>query len=204
MALALICGIAFFQAIQGLFSALIMTILTIISALAAFGYFKPLAIALYPHQPAHADGGALIAVVVITLLVLRLIFDKLIGGNVILGLWADRIGGGVLGLITGMIMVGTLVIAMQLLPFGEKVITFQPYDDTLQRDQSLFPFNCDVFTLGLVKTASAGSLKSMVDFEKDNDDMLLEAYCSRNTAWKNGRTDAAQTALKSAKANLAP
>ena len=121
LALALVIGIAFFQVIQGLFSALIMTILTILSAVVALGYYELLAEMIYEHQPAHADAAALIALFVIPLLTLRVVSDMFIRGNVVLGVWADRIGGGSLGLITGSVMVGILMIALQMLPFGPSV-----------------------------------------------------------------------------------
>ena len=197
VALLLILGIAFFQVIQGLFSSLIMAILTILCAAAAFTYYEPLAQLLYTRQPAHADAVSLIALLVIPLLVLRFVFDRFLGGNVVFGMWTNRIGGGLLGLLTGMVLVGVLAVAVQLLPFGASVMTYKPFDGSLHRQSRLYPFCPDEFTLGLMKRLSAGSLKSRRQLGKTHDNLLLDAFAVRNTAGKFGRADATPDELKS-------
>ncbi len=195
VAALLIAGIAFFQILQGLFSALIMTILTILCAALAFALYEPAASLLYTRQPAFADAVALMAIFILPLLGLRILFDKFLGGNVVVGLWADRIGGGVLGLITGMIMVGVLAVGIQMLPLDASVMTYKPFDDSLQRQRGLAPFYCDEFTLGLMKTLSAGSLKATRKLSESHDNLLLETFCARNTAGKLGRVDTGPDAL---------
>ena len=200
LALALLIGIAFFQVIQGLFSAMIMAILTVLSAAAALGYYELLAEVFYEDAPAHVDAAALIALFVIPLLILRTVFDMFIKGNVVLGVWADRIGGGILGLITASVTVGILMIALQMLPFGPSMFTYRPFDDSLQRQSSLAPFYCDQFTAGLMKMVSAGSLAGEASFGDAHDDILLEAFCARNHAEMFGRVDAVPAALLGAEA----
>ncbi len=204
LATVLILAIAFFQVVQGLFSALIMTVLTILCTAAAFTFYEPLAELLYTRQAAYADAGALIALLVIPLLVVRILFDKLIGSNVVIGVWADRVGGGILGLITGMMLVGTLTTALQMLPFGESVFTFEPFDGALQRKQNLAPFYPDRFTVGFMNVLSGGSLSGNRDLTKTHEDLLLEAHCARNTAGKSGRVDALPDAMKSVRVFQAP
>ena len=115
----LVLAVAFYQVIQGLFSSLIMTILAILCALLAFSSYEPMAAAiLYTRQAATADAIALVALFILPLLGLRILTDKLISGNVVFGPWADRIGGGALGLVTGMIMIGVFMVAFQMLPGG--------------------------------------------------------------------------------------
>lgn len=196
IALAVVLGIAYSQVVQGLFSALIMTILSIVSAAFAFIYCEPLAELLYKTQPAYADGAALIVLFVLSLLGLRLLYDRFLSANVTLGVWADRIGGGVLGLITGMLLVGMLMIAAQMLPFGQTVLGYRPFDDSLQRDQSLMPFRPDQFTLGVMEGLSAGALKEDRRLGEIHQDLLLEGFCARNTAGKAGRVDALTDSLK--------
>ena len=195
VAALLILAIAFYQVAQGLFSALVMAILTVLSAAAAFAFYEPLAELLYSRQPTCADAISLIATFVLPLLVLRIVLDRFVGGNVVLGVWPDRVFGGALGLITGTIMVGVLTIAVQMLPFGTSVMTYKPFDDSLQRQQSLAPFYCDQATVGLMKVLSAGSLSGSRRFAAVHDDLLLETFCARNTAGKFGRVDALPDAL---------
>ena len=187
LATILVLAIAYFQVVQGVFSALIMTIASVVCAVFALNAYPAVAEAfLYSRQGAYADAIALTALFVVPLLVVRLAMDMLIKGNVAFGMWADRIGGGVLGLITGMVLVGMLLIVMQMLPYGESILGFRPYDDAFQRNHRVTPFHPDEFMIGLAQAVSRGALESPSSFDKMHDDLLLEAFCARNTAGKNG------------------
>ncbi|HUU60332.1 MAG TPA: CvpA family protein [Phycisphaerae bacterium] len=180
LAFLLILGIAFYQVIQGLYSALIMAILSIVSAVIAFNFYEPAAAMLYENQPAHADAAALIALFVVPLLAMRVLCDLFLRRNVVFGVWVDRIGGGAVGILVGMIMVGVLTVAMQMLPLGAKLFTYRPYDDTLRRDQALAPFYPDEFVIGLANFLSAGAFAGEQRLDNVHDDLLLELYCARN------------------------
>ncbi len=181
VAAGLVLGIAFYQALQGLFSSLVMAILTILCAALAVNFYEPVAAALlYSRQPAYADAVALTALFVLPLLALRLVIDKLIAGNVVVGQWADRIGGGLLGVITGILHVGILMLALQMLPFGPNILDYEPFDESLQREDRLVPFYPDEFTIGLGRVLSAGSLSGQRKFAEAHDSLLLELYCARN------------------------
>ena len=197
LAAILVLAIAFYQVIQGLFSSLIMAILTLLCALAAFTYYEPFAeAALYARQPATADAIALITLFVLPLLVLRILADKFISGNVVFGMWINRIGGGVLGLFTGTVLVGVLAIAAQMLPFGKSVLGYVPFDDTLtERNHRLWPFLPDEFVLGMVKTFSVGSMGAGRDFSQTHDDLLKELFCARNKVERRIRVDARSDSL---------
>src|SRR5450759_5684756 len=79
----------------------------------------------------YAYGAAMRALFVIPLYVLREVFDRLIRGNVVLGLWPDRIGGGLLGTYSAFLMVGILSLVMQSLPWNENMLGWQGYDTRL-------------------------------------------------------------------------
>jgi hypothetical protein len=190
LAAALILAIALYQILQGVYTALIMAILTTLSAAVAFGHYERLAEAfLYDRMPAYADAAALAAIFVLVLLGLRLLADRFLGRNVVLGLWADRIVGGLLGLYVGMVTVGVLAVAVQMLPFGASVLGYRPFSDSLQRSRRLGPFYPDEFTLGLVDKLSAMGLSGSQRFTQLHDNLLLESFCARNTAERYGRVD---------------
>lgn len=194
----LVVAIAFYQVLQGLYSALIMLLLSIFSAMVAFNFYLPVSEYLYEYMTGYTEPVCLVSIFVITLGVVRLLFDRFLGSNVVLGTWADRIGGGAFGLLTGMILVGVLTIGMQMLPFTETVLTYRPFDEYLQRDQRLQPFRPDEFTLGLMKHLSAGSMSGDAKFGEQHGDLLREAYCFRNTAGKNGSRLAKPESMNSA------
>jgi len=190
----LILGIAFYQVVQGLYSALIMAFLSVVSLAVAFNFYEPLAGLIQKYQPLAicAEPTALVALFVASLTVLRVLSDRYLGRNVVVGMWTNRIGGGILGVIVGMVLVGVLTVAIQMLPYGPSVLTYKPYDDDLKGGQTLAPFYPDDFALGLARVLSRGSLRISPPnlFEKAHDDLKLELFCARNDAGKGGRTDA--------------
>jgi hypothetical protein len=202
LATLLILAIAFFQATQGFYGAMITAVVALLSAVAAFNYYEALASLLYADQPAVADAIALLVLFLVLMVGLRLAADYLLRRNVVLGVWTNRIGGGVLGLWTGMVLVGVLVVAMQMLPWGPSVLGYTPFDDSLVRSSRVLPFLPDDFVVGTIDALSRRALSRSVPagqmphwFSNTHDDLLLELFCARNTAGKNGRIDAARDAL---------
>ncbi len=203
-AIVFILAIAFFQVVQGIFSALVMTVLSVFAAIVAMNYYEPLAEVLVAPQPGHAHGAALIALFVLTLLPLRFAADYFLSGNVVFGVWADRIGGGVLGLLTGMICIGILTTAMQMLPFGSSILMYQPFDDTLQRQSSLAPFYPDEFTTGLFSLVSQGSLSGEHSFGQVHQNLLRENHGFRNTGGIGAPNGAPQDSVRVVSAHTFP
>ena len=119
--LLLTLGIAFWQLSQGLFSTLIMLILSIAATMVAFNFYEPLGNYFFTSvfdqkYPMYIYATSLIGLFTVTLLVLRILFDWLIPGNVLFEMWPNRIGAGVLGIMVGMVLTGVLTIAIQMLP----------------------------------------------------------------------------------------
>ncbi len=115
----LLLAIALSQAAKGFFSALIMTVLTICCCAAAVATHEWIAVnALAPYwKPDFAHPLALGLTFGLSLIILRLIFDRLIRRSCLLPAWVDRAGGGVCGVITAEIMVGMIAVCLQMIPF---------------------------------------------------------------------------------------
>jgi hypothetical protein len=174
----LVVGIVFYQGLQGLFSSLIMALCTLVCVLLAFNYYEPLASLLYGSKPLYADAIALAALVVLPLLTVRLLVDRFIPGNVVPNIWVDRVGGGLFGIVTALLIVGTLSIAWQMLPFGRSFMGNDFYDNDLKPTASQC-LGAD-FTLGVVKGLSAGSMGAGEPFAKAHNDLMLELWAARN------------------------
>ncbi|MGB2987917.1 MAG: CvpA family protein, partial [Phycisphaerae bacterium] len=126
--LLLLFAITIYQAKQGLFSAFLMTALTLCCATAALGTYEWVAIHwLAPYwKPDYAHPIALGATFGLPLLILRVVFDRLIRRACLLPGWMDRVGGSVCGLVTGLIMVGVVAIGLKMIPFGTSIIGYAP------------------------------------------------------------------------------
>lgn len=134
----LILTVTFYQGLQGVFSALINCVLTILAAVLAFGFYEDLyQMQLATYQPDHGRAIALIGIFVVTLLILRTAVDQLIKGNLHFPIYLDRAGGGVIGIITAMVIIGMLAIGFQMLPFGSSFLGFSRfslYDRTSNKE----------------------------------------------------------------------
>lgn len=129
----LVLAVAFFQSNHGLFSALLMTILTLSCAALALGSYEWVAIHwIAPNWKAdYAAAIALAAVFGVPLIILRLIADNVIKRACLLPSWLDRIGGGACGLLTALVLVGMLSLSLQMIPFDNgKILDYARVDIT--------------------------------------------------------------------------
>ncbi len=200
---ALMAGVVFFQVREGMFSAMIMMILSILCAILAFGLYEPVSSLLIEslgRGGEYTQGMVLLLMFAVPLIALRFAIDTLIPNNVDFGVWADRIGGGVLGLVTGLVAVGVLTTGMQMLPFNASIMGYRPYSPGLEPAQSLAPFYPDRFAVGLAEATSAGAFRASPPkpLTDRHDHLLRDLFCWRNTAGKNGRIDAPTESLANA------
>jgi len=184
--IVMILAIVFFQAIHGLFSSLIMALCTLVCTLLAFNFYEPVASLLHDRIPAYADGIVLLALLVIPLFAIRFLIDRFLPGNIVPNVWVDRALAGAFGLVTALLLVGTMVIALQMLPFDRSMLGYDPYDDTLQPADSL-PINAPGFALAVVNKLSAGSMAGR-PFSEAHPDLTLEMWALRNRQ-SGARTD---------------
>jgi hypothetical protein len=120
--LLLALGVAFIHYVQGFFSAMISAFLVILSAAIALGYHENLSAMLFTgFAPAQAHSLALVVLFAVCYVVLRVVFDKLVPGNIQVPVIADKVGAGVCGLIAGIFSTGVLAIAAQALPLGPTI-----------------------------------------------------------------------------------
>jgi hypothetical protein len=189
LATVLVLAMTAFFAGQGLFSSMIAAVLSVLCAAFALNAYPALASAvLYDRQGPLANAAALIALFILPLIGSRLLADALVKQNVQFGLWADRIGGTAFGLVASMTMVGMVLVIMQMLPFGESVLGYTPYDNTLRRDQRVWPFCPDDFAAAIGSLGSVGAFGGEGSFNAMHADLLREAAAARNTAGANGTT----------------
>ncbi len=164
--LVLFASIAFFNAVQGAFSAIIMFVLTTLSAGVAINFYQPLSQAwLFPYIGDYADPCALSLIFFATLIVLRTISDNLIRGNVVLSAWPDRIVSTIVSIPTALIIVGLASIAVQMLPFDEQVLLFNRFTYTPEQPgklirRGIFPYADDFTASFLAKLCNASLQKS--------------------------------------------
>lgn len=136
--LVLVGVIAFFHYTQGFWSATLSAIIAVFAAVLAVGYHESVVETLLKGKVAdYANGFALIAVFGLTYLILRLIVDKAIPGNLRLPVILDKVGAGIMGFIAAIFSVGVVAVAAQTLPFGPQIGGYARYEMTKEREAAI-------------------------------------------------------------------
>jgi hypothetical protein len=163
--------VAYLHYIQGLLNGLISVVLALIATAVAIGQYEPLATAVsggkYNDQ---AQGICLVALFALTYLIGRLIFDKMVPGNVRLPHLVEAIGGAVCGLIAGLMGTGIIAIALQTMPFGLSIAGYTRYPLAAERERSVAVPGGDGNRQ--VDRMVIDQMKNM-DYEKEESGLLL-------------------------------
>lgn len=159
--IVLILLIAFFHYIQGFFSAMISAVIAIVAAVLAVGYHENLVMMLLKGRYGdEAPAMSLVVLFAAIYIVLRLIFDKAVPGNVRFPAVVDKVGGAVMGIIAGLFATGIFALAAQSLPFGATIAYFSRYpvtDRPVQVNMNNRMFDAQVFDEVTVDRFGAGA-----------------------------------------------
>ncbi len=180
--LLMVILITSFWAYQGLFSAVIMFFESVIAVMLAFAFFEQ----VHGLWAASLDAGtglplAFMLIFIISMVVMRVATDKLIPGTIMFNLYIERAGGAVFGFFTGLILVGSALVAIQMLPLGSGVLGFQ----RLSANKDGFPvrksflFKPDGFVVGMAEMLSNGRFGGDNPIALAKPDYLLELYSAR-------------------------
>ena len=103
-------GITFINSVFGIFSGLINLFSCVVAMAVAFGFAEPASafVAEQGLHPAYALPVCFVGLYFVTLMILRLLADQFIRGNVRVPMSVDWAGGAACGFLIGMISVGRL------------------------------------------------------------------------------------------------
>jgi hypothetical protein len=150
---------------QGLFSAFIHLILTIIAGVVALAFWEPFVYGfLINRMPEQAWGMGLIIPFGMILLALRTVFDKMVPGNLNFNPLVDTIGGGALGFVSGVLTAGLLLIGVQMVGLSS-VAGYQGYEvsesgEVVDKQKLLIPV--DRIASGFFVMLSGGSMNPIL------------------------------------------
>jgi hypothetical protein len=124
----IIAAIAYFHYAQGLFSATLSAICAIFASLIAFSLYEPVVNTIFAGKMAdQSHAVALCLLFALSYVILRVIFDKSVPGNVAVPLAVDKVGAGVMGVVAALFAAGVFSVAVQMLPFGPSIGGFTRY-----------------------------------------------------------------------------
>jgi len=126
---------------QGLFTAAISLGCALIATFVAFGYYENMLNVLGAGKMIDMDASAMLMLLFgFTYLALRITADAVVPGNVSFPLYVDRAGAAILGLMAGVLAVGTFAVATQLMPFGATIGMASKYE-IADRPSLIIPAN---------------------------------------------------------------
>lgn len=167
----LLVAIVYFHFLQGAFSALISAVVAFLAACIALGLHENIVVSLLGGKMIdYAVSMSMIGLFALTYLVLRLMIDKLIPGNVRLPVTADRIAAVIFGIAAGTVTTGILSLAAQALPTGTYTIDFSRF---ATKDDRTVAMNLGTGNFSNEDIAIAGELESPVAAEATRASMWL-------------------------------
>lgn len=170
-ALLLVLGITFMHSIFGLFSGMINLVCSITSLVVTFGLTEWLTELLTRQglSATYALPACFIGLFFLTHVVLRVLADNLIRGNVRVSMYLDWGGAAACGFVNAQIIVGMLVLGFLMLPWGGRVAMFSRYERQegldadkrvrFERNHVAWFLRPDEFAVGLFNLLSDGSLR---------------------------------------------
>ncbi|MEC9373407.1 MAG: CvpA family protein [Planctomycetota bacterium] len=190
--IAIVLGIAYMWAAQGVFSALLHLVCTIAAGAIAFGVWEILVdTLLLGVRQDIAWGVGLVAPFAVSLLLLRLAADKLIPANMDFDGATNFVGGAIFGLGSGVITAGILLIAVGFMSMPASLMGFQrlayePSGNIAARDSLWLP--ADRITAGLYETLSTAGFATSTPLAIHQPDVHEQAQLVRLTFDDKSRT----------------
>jgi hypothetical protein len=164
----------YFQAIQGLTSAVIMAVLTALCVGLAFGTYEAVAAAtLISVTPDYAHAIAFFGMFLIPLIILRVALDSLVPRANLLPHLLDRAAAGVVGFFAAFLITGMLAIALQMVPWPG-AIGYARFDKENPSEQNELLFRPDRVVAGFGSALSNGIFSGAQRFEQAHPDLVSE------------------------------
>ena len=174
---------ALYMANEGPLSALLLLCASFFASTLAMGVYQAWANPILNHRPDFAYGVTFLLVFFLAFSLIRTAFDYLIRGDVELPLWPGRIVGGAFGFFTAMILVGTVMAGVQMLPLPRSILGYSRYDtaaDLASNSPSGLWLDPDGFVTSLWGMVSGRSMGGH-SFSKYNPQPLRQWFGDRYT-----------------------
>ena len=177
--------VAAFWAYQGLFSSLIMFFESVIAVMLAFAFYEDVH-RLWENSLEPGLGLPLAFMLLFcgSLVIMRVLTDKLVPTGANFNLYVERAGGALCGFFTGLILIGSALVAIQMLPIGSAVLGFERLEMNkktgLVERKNFSIFKPDAFVVGLADLMSdPGRFGGDNPLTRSKPDILLDLYSAR-------------------------
>jgi hypothetical protein len=197
LVLVLIVLITAYLANQGMLSALLALATAMFSSILAMGLLETGQGILGKYMPTYARGGTLLLLFLLAYAITRVAADAAVPKAIKLPLLINRITGGIVGFVTALVVVGTIVIGIEMLPVSNDLVYFDRFGaEGMQGDRpgevatpAGIWFSPDRFVQAIWNGASHGGLGGSKAWASVHPDLTIESYGYRNIVQSgSGRT----------------
>jgi hypothetical protein len=174
---------ALYMANEGPLSALLLLCASFFASALAMGVYQAWSKPILNHRPDFAYGVTFLLVFFLAFSLIRTAFDYLVRGDVELPLWPGRIVGGAFGFFTAMILIGSVMVGVQMLPLPSSILGYSRYStgqDLASNSPSGLWLDPDGFVTSLWGLVSGRSLSGH-SFSKYNPEPLRQSFADRYT-----------------------
>ncbi len=200
----LFLGITVFLMVnEGPFSAVILLFCSLVSSIAAMGYYE-VAASFFAKWPDMARGVAFLLTFFVLLTITRTLFDFLVRDDIELPPLPAKIVSGTVGFFVGMVVIGTVLVGVQMLPLTSTIAGYNRYPNGLARSSSAIWFDPDGFVESIWDITSGNSIGGSPAFAIVHPHLLRELYGLRYTVQYAGRKTLAPSLLKVLAAGTIP
>ncbi len=176
--------VAMFLATEGPLTAILVLASALFASGLAMGIYEPVSHYLMGWRPGFARGASFLLIFFIGFSAIRSLFDFLVRGEIDLPLWPARISAGVVGFFVGMIIIGSVVIGVEMLPLPTTILGFNRYPDGIFQkagNSSGLWLAPDSFTIAIWDSLSEGAFGGPTSFADVHPDLSRELYGLRHT-----------------------
>lgn len=181
--------VTMFMAAEGPLTAILVLASAIFASGLAMGVYEPASHLMMGWRPGFARGVSFLLVFFIGFSLIRSLFDFLVRGEIDLPLWPSRIAAGVVGFFVGMIIIGSVVIGVEMLPLPTTILGFNRYPDGIFQkagNSSGLWLAPDAFTITIWDSLSGGAFGGSPAFAEVHPDLSRELYGLRHTIQFSG------------------
>ncbi|MEE9295281.1 MAG: hypothetical protein V3W34_10030 [Phycisphaerae bacterium] len=172
--LALLLAVAYMQVLQGVISALIMCVLTLLCTVICFATYEYVALSFLVGPLGDLSiPVAFVATFAVPLIVLRVAMDALISRATLIPVLIDRACAAPLSLVTAYVTTGMLAVAIQMLPFGGSFLGHAGIDQETGDENTLW-LNPDRFAVGVASMMSNGLFSGKSRLSDEHPDLVQE------------------------------
>ena len=165
---------------QGAFSALCLLMASLFASFLAMGLYQWAAAPIMSRQPDYAYGVAFLLLFMLAFLAIRELADRLIRFDMVLPVWPNRVVGGLAGFFAAMVIIGTTLIGIEMMPLPTSILGYSRYPDGMNHSATDVWLDPDGFVTTIWNNVGGASMGGPSVFASINPDFPRQLYGYRH------------------------